>query len=151
MTLNHSTAPPRRSTLWLLAIAFAVIGSYMLMHAAGLVDAAWLNPNPYTPDWVFAVIGTVLLLASWLMLGQAHVLPRKTLNAAGYGILSLSLLMMHWLVFFSEGGSCSAETGNMALDLPGLFCRGIMGAAVIVLDLILAAALFATLRTYRRT
>lgn len=151
MTLNHPTATPRRSTIWMLAIAFAVIGIYMLMHGAGLVSAAWLNPNPYTPDWVFAVIGAILLLASWLMLGQAHALPPKMLNAAGYAMLSLSIVMMHWLVFFSEGGSCSAETGNMALDLPGLFCFGIMGALVFFLDLILVGVLFATLRTYRRT
>jgi hypothetical protein len=151
MTHHHLNAPPRRSTIWLLAIVFAVIGIYMLMHGAGLVSAAWLNPNPYLPPWVFAVIGVIMLFASWLMLGQTHVLPRKTLNAAGYGILSLSLLMMHWLVFFSEGGSCSAETGGMALNLPALFCRGIMGLAVIVLDLILIAVLFATLRTHPRT
>jgi hypothetical protein len=143
--------PPRRSTVLLLAIGMALIGLFMMLHGLGMVSAAWLNPNPHVSAWVFTVIGAVLLLSSWLMLGIIRAMPAAAKNTAGYAILALSLLIAHWMIFFAEGGNCSVETPDALFSLPEFLCRGTFGATLNGLDLILLAVLLATLRTYRRS
>ena len=138
-----------RARLLLIASLLAATGLIMALHGLGVISAQWLNPNPHTPSWVFTIIGIVLLLGAWLTVISNRAVPGWLRNGPGIAVSILALVMMHWLVFFSVGGSCGAETGSLAVNLPSLACRGIMGAAVTVLDLILLAVAFATLRSRR--
>jgi hypothetical protein len=49
---------------------------------------------------MFTVIGVILLLSSWLMLGTTRTMSAATKNVAGYAILALSLFIAHWMIFF---------------------------------------------------
>lgn len=139
-----------KPTLIAITLAMVMIGAIMLLQGFGLYDAAWFRPNPKTPQWVFGLVGAILILAAILMAGKVTTIPARIVNMAGYSILGLSWIMAHWLILFSEGGSCGAETGSMLLNLPALACRGTMGAVLIGFDLILLAILSATLRPSRR-
>lgn len=146
---DMDTSPPGKPTLAAVAAVLLGIGLVMLLHGLGLHGAGWLNPNPDTPQWVFAVIGAVLVLAALLTAGQMTRLPARLINTAGYAILGLSWLVTHWLVFFSVGGSCKAGAGGLLFSLPGLACRAGMGVVVIFFDLLLLLVLYATLRPGR--
>lgn len=151
--MNDNTEPPappgKLATLVISAVMFT-LGLIMALHGLNILSAQWLNPNPKTPQWVFAMIGTILILAAWLTLGTNRQLPRPSINVAGYTAVGLSLVMAHWLIFFAEGTSCSGGTGGLLFSLPGLFCTTVMAAAIIAVDLILAAAAIASLRSFRK-
>ncbi len=117
------------------------MGTLMLLHGLGLFDARWFNPNPLTPAWVFATLGTVLILGATLTAGNIRPLPRPVTQAAGYSLIALSLLVAHWLIFFAEGGSCSLSVAGFGSTISNLLCRGIMGLALIAFDLVLLVAL----------
>ena len=148
---TSSDRPPSKPVLIVLTLGMAVLGLLMLLQGLGIVSNRWLNPNPDAPQWLFGVIGAILILACILTAGTIAPLPRRIANATGYTLVALAWLVTHWLVFFSTGGECGAETGGLALTLPAIACRGLMGLAVIGLDVILLAALYATLRPSRRT
>lgn len=137
---------PSRPALVAAALAMLAVGALMLSHGLGFFDAHWFNPNPLTPAWVFAALGIVLILAALLAAGNLRPLPHAIAQAAGYGLLALCLLVAHWLVFFAEGASCSLSLAGFGTAISGLFCRGIMGLALIVFDLVLLAALFGSAR-----
>ena len=132
---------PSRPVLIAAALAMLVMGTLMLLHGLGLFDAHWLNPNPLTPAWVFATLGTVLIIGATLTAGNVLPLPRTVTQAAGYSLLALSLLVAHWLIFFAEGGSCSLSIAGFGSTVSGLLCRGIMGLALLAFDLVLILTL----------
>jgi hypothetical protein len=137
---------PSRPVLIAATLAMLTMGTLMLLHGLGLYDARWFNPNPLTPAWVFATLGTVLILGALLAAGNIRPLPRTVTQAIGYSLLALCLLVAHWLIFFAEGGSCSLSVAGFGAAVSSLLCRGIMGLALIVFDLILLLALFGTSR-----
>ena len=141
---------PGKPTLLAIALGLLAFGLVMLSQGLGLHDGAWLRPNPRTPQWVFGSIGLILILASILTASKLRALPAPIFNTVGYATLGLSWIMAHWLIFFSEGGSCEANSGGLLLNLPALACRGVLGAATIVFDLILLIILYTTLRPPRR-
>ena len=137
---------PSRPVLIAAALAMLAMGSVMLLHGLGVYDARWFDPNPLTPAWVFATLGTLLILGALLAAANIRPLPRAVTQAAGYSLLALSLLVAHWLIFFAEGGSCSLNIAGFGSTVSGLLCRGIMGLALIVFDLVLLLALAGTSR-----
>lgn len=84
------------------------------------------------------------------IINHLRQLPARLIAFAGYSVLGLSWIVSHWLVFFSVGGSCEADTGSLMLNLPGLACRSAMGALLIAFDLALAALAFGKLRSTRQ-
>jgi hypothetical protein len=142
--------PPGRITRIIAACAMAALGLVMMLHGTGVVSAAWLNPNPLTPSWVFVLIGLILALAACLA-AIASPAPGRAANILGWSVLVLMLAAAHWLVFLAQGASCSIETGSMDFGAPGLVCTVTMGGALIVIDLILLAAAIAWFRKPPKT
>lgn len=137
-------------TLFAAMLGMLLLGVLMLLQGSGLYDAQWLRPNPHAPRWLFATLGVILVAAAILTAGNLKPLPKRLVNTLGYTTLGLSWIIAHWLVFFSEGGSCEADTGNLLLELPALACRATLGTVMIALDLVLLLVLYATLRPSRR-
>ena len=134
----------------LAALGIAALGLFMIAHGLSLTDAAWLNPNPDVPQWVFGVIGAVLLLAALLMVNTLRTLPMTTVNTAGYTIIVLGIVIMHWLAFAATGGTCSLSTGGLSLWADSLLCPGVVRLGVIALDVILLLVLLGTVMNSRK-
>lgn len=147
---DQASHPPGRMTLIAAMLGMLLLGVLMLLQGSGLYDAQWLRPNPHAPRWLFATLGTILVLSATLTAGRLRPMPSRLIKTVGYTTLGLSWIIAHWLVFFSEGGSCEAEAGRLLLELPTLACRASMGAMMLALDLILVLVLYATLRPSRR-
>lgn len=144
-----TSAPAGRAGRAVAALLMLAMGLAMLLQGFGLRGAGWLNPNPAVPSWVFATLGIVLVLGALLAAGTLRPLPRAVAQGAGWGLLVLSLAVAHWLVFFADGASCSLAAGGLGATLSDLACRGLIGLALIALDLILLAALFGKPRAPR--
>jgi hypothetical protein len=122
----------------LLALCLGLFGLFMLLHGLGAVDASWFRPNPKTPQWVFSVIGLVLMLSGILASAQVLPLPRWLFNGAGWSVIVLAMVMAHWLVVFAEGGRCSVAGAGFILWLSGAICYGVAGVVLALFDLIFA-------------
>ncbi len=153
--MDTTSAPPRKITTLLLAALIGATGLIMTLHGLGLISAAWANPNPRTPQWVFALLGIMLLPGAWLTYTVNRPASPQARNWAGYAFLALSLIAMHWLVFFSQGGNCRSGLGSVGISgigtgLAEIMCRGTIAIAVVSLDLILLAVAAVTLVQRRR-
>jgi hypothetical protein len=134
--------------VWRMLSAFimVVLGLFMITHGLGLVDASWMRPNPQVPAAVFAMIGATLVLAAILLFNTLRPLSPPLVNLAGYAILALALLLMHWMAFWAVGGSCGVETEGIALWSSAALCHGFFRLVVLGLDALLLLVLLASLR-----
>ncbi len=131
--------PPGRLNLALMAALFAVLGTLLILHGMGVVDASWFNPNPQTPDWVFTAVGAFVLLGGLLLVNQLVPLRPQVVNAAGWSAIAVAMVIANWLVFFAQGANCGVASGGLAFEGVGLLCRGLAGLVLVFFDVVLLA------------
>jgi len=139
MAMQSRSPDASPKTLAVLSFGLAVIGAFMVAHGIGVISAAWLHPNPNTPPWVFAAIGSTLLLASVLVVAQVKPIPSLIFNMASWGTVAICWLLAHWLLLFAKGASCGIDFIDFGFLGPNVICVGIGGAVLGFFDLVFIA------------
>ncbi len=134
--MDQSPTNPSKRTMVLVAVGLVITGLFLFLNGLGLVNADWLRPNPLTPHWVLSIIGALIFLSGILAAGKVVPLPVRSVNVIGYSVIALAMIVAHWLVFFSVGGSCELVAGEIFFVLNILICRGLAGVILAVFDLV---------------
>jgi hypothetical protein len=136
---ENPQAPPSPAFLALMAAILAPFGIALLAQGLGYATMERMRPNPHTPGWMFALIGTFLLTAALGCVLEALKMPEKLTQSVGVLIAVISLALMTGMAFGVEGGQMSCMIGPIPLfgEFGHAICRGLFRTIAVLVDILL--------------